>query len=267
MLPLLYLISLFICSTLALPAAFDSLAASGSYDQASALAAVEMVQAITSGMPAELGAAQSLCDQYQLRGRVEDFVAFYSSTKYNVLAFRGTQDMEDVFTDLNLAQIQCTAIDQGCGLVHAGFMDLYNRYSSQIKGLVDASDKKPLVIVGYSLGGALATLAALELSVERPATPIHALITLASPRVGDGKFVSDVYTHVHARVFARVFQVGMGQTDIITELPQGNFVHAGRGLAVDCSRMDATCTSVGMHFIASYETSLKAMLGGQCGYF
>ena len=96
------------------------------------------------------------------------------------LAFRGTKTKENIKTDL---RINVTEMP-GVGKVHRGF---YTAYTS-IKPQVDAAlarhaeaGKDKIHITGHSLGGALATLAAVDLAQE--GKNIDQVTTFGSPRV------------------------------------------------------------------------------------
>ena len=93
-----------------------------------------------------------------------------------VVAFRGTHDLQDVLTDLKVAQEDWL----GTTRVHAGFKDAYD----QIAGNLLSSLRPELgevVFTGHSLGGALASLAATARA------PLG-LYTFGCPRVGNESF-------------------------------------------------------------------------------
>jgi len=95
-----------------------------------------------------------------------------------VVAFRGTHDLEDVFTDLKVARKDWLGNTQ----VHAGFKDAYDEIAEVL-----ASSLRPalgdVVFTGHSLGGALASLAA---TVRQPLV----LYTFGCPLVGDPSFAA-----------------------------------------------------------------------------
>jgi predicted lipase len=79
--------------------------------------------------------------------------------------------------------------------VHEGFYDAYLELSGGVhQGLMDVMALKPdyqLVVTGHSLGGAMATLCALNLTVNYGLDPI--VYTFGSPRVGFQNFADFYY--------------------------------------------------------------------------
>jgi hypothetical protein len=117
----------------------------------------------------------------------------------NVLAFRGTQSIEEFLADAAVVQVPVPLIYFNHGSfelakVHLGFLVVYLLLHEQVKKAVKALDTSlPLFVTGHSLGAALAILAAvnLDLSVYRGGGPTGQLqmVNFASPRVGDPAFV------------------------------------------------------------------------------
>jgi len=81
-------------------------------------------------------------------------------------------------------------------MVHPGFLDVLESHQSflipQVPNLIAMYPNYQLVINGHSLGGAVATMFAMQLFVEYGTSSTH-LVTFGSPRVGDGTF-RDLFT-------------------------------------------------------------------------
>ncbi|CAN1759964.1 Probable feruloyl esterase A [Linum perenne] len=136
-----------------------------------------------------------------------------SALRRIVVAFRGTEQLKwkDVVTDLMLVPAGLNPERIGDDFkeevqVHTGFLSAYDsvriRIISIIKAAIgyeeDAADpplKWHVYITGHSLGGALATLLALELSSSRLAGRGAISVTMynfGSPRVGNKRF-AEIY--------------------------------------------------------------------------
>jgi triacylglycerol lipase len=104
-----------------------------------------------------------------------------------VLAFRGTSDFPDDIADIRFNQAPYP-FDPNAGLSHIGFTHVYASCRAAVIAAVNALPAGiTLYITGHSLGGAVATLAALDVAANtRFNQPI--IYTIASPRAGDPTF-------------------------------------------------------------------------------
>lgn len=104
-----------------------------------------------------------------------------------VMAFRGTDSFKDNESDQDLYQVPYPFV-RDAGKTHRGFTCIYQSARDQlIRELNKLSTRKRLLITGYSLGGALAVLAALDIAVNTGfENPI--VYTYGSPRTGDPGF-------------------------------------------------------------------------------
>ncbi|MDZ7749682.1 MAG: lipase family protein [Halofilum sp. (in: g-proteobacteria)] len=132
-----------------------------------------------------------------------------SCEAFAALAFRGTEAMsvKDIKTD---ARASVSAADTG-GQIHSGFQDAFKAVEEAIQRRLDEGDldDRPLFVTGHSLGGALATIAARELT---HAKGVAACYTFGSPRVGDEKWIWQLKTGIYRVVNA---------ADCVTMLPPG----------------------------------------------
>lgn len=102
--------------------------------------------------------------------------------KVYIVAFRGTSQVRDWLTNLNIGLVSWSA----GGRVHKGFKNAFEGVSKQINEFLTTVER-PVFFTGHSLGGALAILAA-----SRFAEKAAAVYTFGSPRVGDQQFAASL---------------------------------------------------------------------------
>lgn len=135
-------------------------------------------------------------------GRLRAYVATRGTDV--VIAFRGSggsnlaQTIGNGGTDALAVKARADFIENGAGRaedrearMHAGFVRAYERLRPEILAAVDAAGGRDVYVFGHSLGGALATLCALDLAISRRGTfrSITHIVS-GSPRVGNGPFRS-----------------------------------------------------------------------------
>ncbi|HXT21480.1 MAG TPA: patatin-like phospholipase family protein [Thermoanaerobaculia bacterium] len=159
----------------------------------------------------EFFGGEGLLARLRFRG-TEGFVARDRSGVV-VLAFRGTESKrpEDLLADADFRQ---KPWPESPARVHASFRRCYLAVRTRVRKLVTApgaGDAKPpqLFITGHSLGGAVATLAAADLSSL--GTKVAGLVTFGSPLVGDAAFATTL-----AGVPARRY---VDCCDLVTRVP------------------------------------------------
>ena len=143
----------------------------------------------------------------------QGFVATHPTAGITVVAFRGTESgkIEDLVADARALQ---TEWPRSQARVHAGFLDCYLRVRLRVADVVagqrgeTGGDQHVLLVTGHSLGGALATLAAIDL---RPT----ALVTFGSPLVGNRELAA-----LLAKVPIRRY---VGCCDVVTRVPPERF--------------------------------------------
>ncbi|KUL85130.1 hypothetical protein ZTR_06259 [Talaromyces verruculosus] len=117
-----------------------------------------------------------------------------------VLAFRGVRSIETGLTKLNTRLVPNAACGAGCE-VHEGFQKAWDSVAAsitrQLTAIQAVTTLNRLVITGHGVGGALATLAALQYRTDTslipgiPATSVQ-LYTYGSPRVGNRIFARSI---------------------------------------------------------------------------
>lgn len=159
------------------------------------------------------------------------------------ITFRGTYSKDDVWIDSEFAKVKCEFLDGKC--VHKGFLNRYLQLQKDMKRLIkkkvgiyrkkEKKDIKKIVITGHSLGGALSTLAALDLQQNQKVffenskedkthdkIPVK-LITFCSPRVltfeaYEYVIKKNILPHEGENSAIRVYRHG----DVVASMPFGS---------------------------------------------
>jgi Lipase (class 3) len=142
-----------------------------------------------------------------------------------VIAFRGTEGIKEWVLDATFGTVKPCPFLTSAGETEDGFTDMYMSVATGIAAgsprliadLPNLAWKQPVetvTVCGHSLGGALATLATLDITVNAP-SPYHNVIswTYASPRVGDAQFALK-----YNQLVLNTFRIA-NQLDVVPRLP------------------------------------------------
>ncbi len=158
--------------------------------------------------------------------RTQAFIAQHE--KIVIVAFRGTDEVSDWLDNISISLVPLSI-----GRVHRGF---YRALQTVWSGMLETIDQfqdrgQSLWLTGHSLGGALATLAAVDL-VEQD-KPFYGVYTYGQPRCCD-------------RVLARTFNVEaknrffrfQNNNDIVSRVPQRamGYSHVGTFMYIDVNQ-------------------------------
>jgi len=139
------------------------------------------------------------------------------------IVFRGTKGERDILTDLECLQEKTSIQNRDC-TVHRGFLKAYKSIKSQIDSIKFADfENYDIIICGHSLGGALATICAADISTTNKIYTI----TFGSPRVGNSRFTSIFNNHV------TLYYRFIHQNDIVPTMPRINYNHVGKQIRID----------------------------------
>ena len=136
------------------------------------------------------------------------FVARRSDTGDVYIVFRGTESPEDWLINVEVRQIPQ---QPNWGSVEDGFADVYSQCTGTIRSALRGLTPRQVLVTGHSLGGALATLCAVDIKSALDITPV--LYTFASPRVGDPPFAQRFNAE-----FPTTWRV-VNTEDLITNVP------------------------------------------------
>lgn len=154
------------------------------------------------------------------------------------LVFRGTDTVQDWLDDLDADQ-RPYPWQSGVGAVHDGFLKLYTSLRDHALQAVDSLQPSgPLWVCAHSLGGALSSLAVLDLRERWPDLPLQHY-SFASPRVAAVDFAAH-YNALQVPTYRVV-----NDSDLVPQVPPGitgRWLYQHLGLAVTFS---ASYASVG----------------------
>ena len=152
------------------------------------------------------------------------------------IAFKGTTDLMNWYAN---AYILLKNVDDV--RIHNGFFNLYKEYEPDILAFLKSKKFKKIILTGHSLGGALATVAAYELS------KIHKvkfeLFTFGSPQVGNIEFKKKLNG-----LLDRSWRF-VNRNDIVTrsvEFARSDFYHVGKLILIN-STGTSNVNAHGMH--------------------
>merc|ERR1712032_344953 len=176
------------------------------------------------------------------------FTAHRGSTL--VVAFKGTDDAGDGMADLNFIPNKFT-VESRDGRKesfwgHRGFIQYYEGIREKVIAAVEQTgssvpqDVHELLVTGHSLGGAMATLCAVDLAVRYPDMKVS-LYTYGSPRVfmGNTKEASNMNSAFHVHEILSTAPNSnhryMVNGDPVPTAPLENmgFMHCGDGLELN----------------------------------
>ncbi|WP_342546800.1 lipase family protein [Paenibacillus sp. FSL P2-0089] len=170
-------------------------------------------------VPADFSAVHSF--QAKSMGNVWELFGFIlESPQEIIIAWRGSISTNDWLSNMNAAQKKFKYIQEPC-MTHRGFTDIYASARDAILSVLGTlSPEKTLYVTGHSLGGALATLCALDVAANSAFTTPR-LYTYGSPRVGDPDFANAFSRYVRSSYrYANLFDVTTYVPPTVYKLPK-----------------------------------------------
>lgn len=165
------------------------------------------------------------------------FTAYNNQTNDIIVAFRGSYDFMNWYSDFDYFMIPYpnSGAPQGAQ-VHGGFYNAYQSLADQVFSSVQTLLKErptaSLTITGHSLGGAMATFAAVQAKELKITNKIN-FYSYGSPRTGNPQFADYIMTLYPNGAYQRVVHYD----DIVPHLPitAMGFYHAGNEVWYDQS--------------------------------
>lgn len=195
-----------------------------------------------------------------------------------VMAIRGTEDPAEWLLDFLAAPVPFTPFPDA-GFVASGFLSIFDSFqlvdktgasmtlTAAVEQMAEATPFQKFLVVGHSLGAALATLAAAHLAIKNIANVQKVLTsyTFASPRVGLLDFAASFNNAVNTSF--RIWNT----LDIVPEVPTFPYIHVS-GLGDPIAQTEPqlstlVVTPVCEHNLESYQWLLDPAdfrLGAPC---
>jgi hypothetical protein len=201
--PLLMLTSSLIshCLPLVLErSAVQSTARLASYNQSDALLAWQYSKSAYCEVPDILAWNCSACGNatsgfvpfwsMEMSNDVQVFVGYDANHDTAVISFRGSKTLTNWLLNLEFAHTDSPFSECLNCYVHKGFLDDYNSVAVQVFVAVNQIREKygtkRVLVTGHSLGGVLATLAAIDLKLHDSFGNVT-VITFGEPRLGNAQ--------------------------------------------------------------------------------
>ncbi len=186
----------------------------------------------------------------------QGFVATDSSKIY--IAFRGTESIIDFFTDILIVKVPFPPTRRWFfkPKAHFGFVNSYNGIKNQLLDLVSTlllDRPYEVYVTGHSLGGALATLAALD--IRERFRPHVCVYTFGSPKVGNRWFAMKFNRSVK-----NSFRV-VHDDDLVVWLPPMGFYHVKKLVFIDSEGKIDINPSLPKRIIESLDDVFAALTG------
>lgn len=189
----------------------------------------------------------------------ERFGFIIESPKEIIIAFRGTISTTNWISNVKASQKKFKYIKEEC-LTHRGFTDIYSSARNEIISTINRlSPDKTITITGHSLGGALATLCAVDIAANTSYKSPN-LFTFGSPRVGDPAFTKAFTQYVrNSYRIANPFDVVTYAPPTIYKLPKREKRYYYRHIQ-SLSSQSFQNGAVGLnHIISSYFADLSQL--------
>ena len=169
------------------------------------------------------------------------YVCRHEASRKIVISFRGTINARDALTALNVKLCGVEIDSSGNWIpgreqmkIHTGFLKQYlavRQHLLEVLANEHLCENDEIYITGHSLGGALASLAAIDIFNLCKSTGSKVnVITFGAPRVGDNQFVSQFKNVVIPESSFRIYK---DRDPIPQILMSPHYFHVGNGICLD----------------------------------
>lgn len=167
----------------------------------------------------------------------EGFIA--SDEKHLYIVIRGTDDLEDWFTNLSIKLVDWQIGDDRVK-VEEGFYGSYASIFTDVYSVANAFVSKQLVVIGHSLGSSVVSMIARAMSYRNPI-----VWSFEGPRCGDSAWANSFNESIKT-----VYRI-TNKSDIVPTVPIVGYKHYKGGIWLD-----------GCGGYSEYNSDLKTTIGG-----
>lgn len=137
-----------------------------------------------------------------------------SGSRSAIIAFRGTQQNKDWMTDINAFHVVYPYENTDSDImVHRGFINAYKSIRSIVHDYINDHELDKVYVCGHSLGGALATLCAVDIQYNFSPDIAVECYPSGNPKVGNKAFTKSYDKRVPHTIRTYI------RTDIVPWLP------------------------------------------------
>lgn len=175
-----------------------------------------------------------------------------AATRTAFVAFRGTVTFDDVITDLGAIPEPYIEL-ANFGWVHSGFQTVYELVRTSIAHNISAACEgcDRLLVIGHSLGAALAVIAAPDIFLNMQPRIRPGLTTFAGPTAGLGDFAKAFDNVIHS-----CFRV-VNFLDLVPYVPPWPYIHVGSPICVDSG---GSIDPLWRHSLYAYRAGLEKLI-------
>lgn len=174
-----------------------------------------------------------------------------AATRTAFVAFRGTVTFDDVITDLGVIPEPYAELAK-FGCVHSGFQTVYElvrtSIANNISAVCEGCDR--LLVIGHSLGAALAVIAAPDIFFNMRPNIQPDLTTFGGPTAGLGDFAN-----AFGNVIKSCFRV-VNFLDLVPYVPPWPYIHVGNPICVDSG---GSIDPLWRHSLYAYQAGLEKL--------
>lgn len=145
-----------------------------------------------------------------------------------VVVFRGTDEIKDWYTNLN---VRWDSVEHG--RLHSGFWSAYQSLREEIVKELTSRDLKKVWICGHSLGGAMALCCAYDLTTTNT-VPIAGVVTFGQPKLADRPLA----THINSSLNGKYLAVVADEDPVADTVPLCHFCGSAVWFDGDLVRFD-----------------------------